>query len=183
MRIQELLLELQQKAELETENVSLRDATSLSPNLATLTLLQTIEELKQELEEKAQTVVYLEEKVLSLSQESQSADVVSRSQVEEMESMFVETINQLAARVMQLEEDKHRFLRSHSSADDLRNENIPHSHHLPAVPLPPRGVRIEPGKVRVRAEPTMNGWINGKTSAAASASSSGVNTNRTKARF
>jgi hypothetical protein len=126
-------------------------------------------------------VAHLEEKVAFL--ESQAGDVVSRGQVEEMESMFVETINQLAARVMQLEEDKNRFLRAHSSTDDLRNENILHSqHHLPAVPLPPRGVRIEPGKVRVRAEPAMNGWINAKASS--SSTNSGANISRVvKGRF
>jgi predicted RNase H-like nuclease (RuvC/YqgF family) len=170
MRIQELLLELQdhrQRAELEAESVR-----NLSL-LFILILVQSVEELKQELEEKKQTIVYLEEKVSSAESQNHHAseDVVSRSQVEEMESIFVDTINQLSARVMQLEEDKVKFLHSHSSSssNDFRTEN---SHQLPAVP--PRGARIEPGKVRARGvEPSVNGWINGKSSSV----------NRNKGRF
>lgn len=76
-----------------------------------------------------------------------------------MESIFVDTINQLSARVMQLEEDKQHFLSSYST-DNLRNEN---SHHHPSHEIS-RGARIEPGKVRARVEPSLNGWINGKPS-------------------
>jgi hypothetical protein len=134
---------------------------------------QSFEELKHELDEKKQTILYLEEQVSSAESRS-SGDMVSRSQVEEMESIFVETIDRLSARVMQLEEDKVKFLHSHSSSSslhDFRTENS-HQQNLPAVP--PRGARIEPGKVRARGtEPSMNGWMNGKNSSL----------NRNKGRF
>lgn len=81
-----------------------------------------------------------------------SCDMVSRSQVEEMESIFIDTINQLTSRVLQLEENKSNYnLYSSHSDDPIRNEN-----HLPSVP--PRGARIEPGKVRARSD--TNGWNN-----------------------
>lgn len=115
--------------------------------------------MKLELDAKNQKILYLEEKLENM-QQNLSNDVVSRSQVEEMESIFVDTINQLSARVMQLEEDKQHFYSSQSSDNFQRNEN---NHQYGSHDLP-RGARIEPGKVRARVEPSMNGWINGKSS-------------------
>ena len=137
-----------------------------------------VHQLKGELENKKQQINSLEDKIKTLENMS-SCDMVSRAQVEEMESIFVDTINQLTARVLQLEEKKSNYPLSSSNSDDsIRNEN-----QLPTVP--PRGARIEPGKVRVRAE--TNGWNNKLTPINNSSNSNNNNNNasniKNKARF
>ncbi len=111
-------------------------------------LSQRYEGIKRELEEKKEKIRLLEERLLNLNSES---DMVSRSQVEEMEAIFVDTINQLASRVMQLEEKKEHssyLPNSYSDEEFGMREKDRSNDRLPSVP--PRGVRIEPGKVRAR---------------------------------